>query len=177
METKSINTTNMKKIFSFDAETNGLWGCAFAISAVVKDGDDVKTFIGRCPITEDVNPWVKENVLPQMENIPVDCKDYSDLLKKFSEFYLENKSDSDIIVHMGVPVEAKVLLDMHSHGFIGDWDGPYPLIDISAYPEIGDSCDTYNKVNGIEIPDLDGGTHNPLYDSWSALLAYQHYKG
>ena len=34
-----------KKVFSLDAETNGLWGQAFAIGAVIyEDGREVKTF-------------------------------------------------------------------------------------------------------------------------------------
>lgn len=54
------------KIFSWDCETNGLWGRAFAIGAVVyEDGVEVKTFYARCPIEGKVDTWVEENVLPQ----------------------------------------------------------------------------------------------------------------
>ena len=57
-----------KKIFSFDAETNGLWGKAFAIAAVVTDenGKEIDQFIGRCPVQGEVNHWVSENVIPEM---------------------------------------------------------------------------------------------------------------
>jgi len=165
----------MRKVFSFDAETNGLWGKSFAIAAIVQfeDGNRVE-FLGRCPIQEEVNSWVAENVLPQMEGIPENYSSYEELLKAFIAFYLQHKDGADIIVHMGLPVEARVFLDAHTLGILGDWDAPYPLVDISAFPEIGTSVDTYNGEHGLNnlIPEVEGGTHNPLYDSYAALAAY-----
>ena len=164
----------MKKIFSFDAETNGLHGKAFAAAAVVRlEGRSIIEYIARCPIEDNVNDWVIENVLPQMEKVAITHDSYSEMLESFAKFYLENKNDANIIVHMGLPVEAKMLIDMHKMGFIGDWDMPYPLVDISAYHEIGTSVDTFNEKNGILIPSFEGGTHNPLYDSYAALYAYE----
>ena len=164
----------MKKIFSFDAETNGLWGQAFSIAAVLQN-EDGKTieFLGRCPIQENINPWVAENVLPQMEDVPENYSSYKELLKAFTAFYMDNKDGADIIVHMGLPVEAKLFIDAHNMGIIGDWDAPYPLIDICAFPEVGTSVDSYNRDNGIEVPFM-GSTHNPLYDSYAALAAYKN---
>ena len=55
------------KILSFDAESNGLYGPAFAIGAFLYiDGMEVSRFIGRYRLTGEINAWVKENVLPQM---------------------------------------------------------------------------------------------------------------
>lgn len=162
----------MNKYFSFDAETNGLWGQAFAIAAVCEDGSK---FIGRCPIEGDVNPWVRDNVLPQMEGIKITHSDYKSLLSDFMKFYLQKKEDRTILVHMGLPVEAKLFLDAHEMGIIGDWDAPYPLVDISAIPEINTSVDSYNKNLGIEVPEMEGGTHNPLYDSYATMMAYDYY--
>lgn len=53
-----IEELNNQSIMSFDAETNGLWGQAFAISAVVYDekGNEVERFLTRCPIEEEINP-------------------------------------------------------------------------------------------------------------------------
>ena len=164
-----------KKIMSFDCETNGLWGTAFAIAAIVENEDgSVEKFSARCPIEGEVNPWVKENVLPQIDG-EITHQTYASMLKSFAEFYLRHKEGAEIIVHMGVPVEAKVIIDLHSYGFIGDWDGPYPLIDISAIGEIGTSVDSYNASNGICV-DYNGSTHNPMYDSIAALCAYKHWK-
>jgi hypothetical protein len=163
-------------LFSFDVETNGLWGKAFAIGGVVYDtesGKEITSFLARCPIIEELNSWVGENVLPQLKNVLITHNSYEELVKAFSKFYMQYK-DSDIVVHMGMPVECRVLLDMHTMGFIGDWDAPYPLIDISAIPQISTSVDNYNKTHHIEIVDVEGATHNPLYDSRAAALAYLH---
>lgn len=125
------------------------------------------------PINGEIDPWVAEKVLPEMTAIPVTHKDYKSMLTDFMQFYIDNKSDADVIVHMGVPVESRLFLDAHSMGIIGDWDAPYPLIDISAFPEVGDSVDSYNKAHDIIVSDYEGGTHNPLYDSMAAALCYQ----
>lgn len=166
----------MKKIFSFDAETNGLWGQAFAIGAVITDtkGNILDKFIGRCPIDEIVNPWVADNVLPQMENVATTHSSYKELLKDFMSFYMKNKTDAHIIVHMGLPVEARLFLDAYNLGIIGNWDAPYPLIDICAFPQISDSVDNYNLKNGLVVDKniFEGGTHNPLYDSLATAVAY-----
>lgn len=164
-----------KKVFSFDSETNGLWGQAFSIAAIVmENGIEAARFIARCPIEEPVNSWVAENVLPQMVAIPETHENYNSMLTDFMQFYMEHKTDADVIVHMGLPVEARLFLDAHTAGIIGDWDAPYPLIDISAYLEVGDSVDRYNVDHGIVVPEFDGGTHNPLYDSFAAALCYNN---
>ena len=60
-----------KNILSIDAETNSLWSKAFAIAATLhnQEGKEIKNFIGRCPIKEEVNTWVEENVIPQIQAI------------------------------------------------------------------------------------------------------------
>jgi len=162
-----------KKIFSFDAETNGLWGQAFSIGAVTSDGNK---FVARCPIEGEVNHWVAENVLPEMADIPVTHKSYKSMLKDFAKFYMTHKKDADVIVHMGFPVESKVLSDMKEYGFIGEWDAPFPLIDISAFPQIGTSVDSYCEKNNLKAPEFTGGTHNPIYDAYMTMLAYKEVK-
>lgn len=168
-----------KKIFSFDAETNGLWGQAFSIAAIVYDESGVETarFIGRCPIVGETNPWVAENVLPTMTDIPVTHKSYDELLADFAKFYLANKTDAAVIAHMGFIVEVKLLRDAHERGFIGDWDAPYPLIDIAGNlqqaGEDATSVDAYVKKYALQVRDF-GTTHNPLYDSEVAAVVYRH---
>lgn len=175
----------MKKIFSFDAETNGLWGDAFAISAAVyEDGKLVNSFTAYLGPDGVTDGWVRDNVLPKLTDLTKTHDTYGAMLADFAEFYKANKSDSDIIAHMGVPVEAKVLLDMHTKGFIGDWDGPYPMIDIAGVLKAKGydptSVDSYNKEFNL----MDGrseaeglATHHPLYDSVAAAVAYIHLLG
>src|SRR3989339_176141 len=147
----------MKKVFSFDAETNGLWGKAFAIGALVYDeqGVEIARFVGRLPDTEVTDAWVRENVLPKIGDIPVTHADYDELLASFAEFYKANKMDADVIVHMGFIVEVKPLRDLHAAGLIGDWDAPYPLLDVSGnLQQAGEdptSVDGYVKKHELSV--------------------------
>jgi hypothetical protein len=166
------------RIFSFDAETNGLWGKAFAIAAIVFDENSkaIALFKGRCPITGEVNEWVKDNVLPQIEDLDVTYGSYELLLEAFSKFYLEFKADSAIIAHMPFPVETTVLRDMRDLGYIGDWDGPFPLIDVSGLllsrGEDATSVDAYCKKYDLKM--MAYSPHHPLYDSHAAAAVYRH---
>ncbi len=166
----------MQKIFSYDAKTNGLMGQAFSIGVIVADeqGNEIDRFVGRCPIEEEVDPWVKENVLPEMESIENTHDSYDSLLKGFNEFWNKHKDNSVALVHMGVPVEAKLWIDMYQKGIIGPFDAPYNAVDVASFSQVSDSVDSYNAENGIQINEADyaGGTHNPLYDSAAALAAY-----
>lgn len=172
----------MKKIFSFDGETNGLWGQPFSIAAIVydEDGNETARFVGRCPIEGEVDDFIAEKVLPQMKGIEESHDSYDGLLTAFAEFYLREKQDATVIAHMAVPVESGLLRDMHSRGKIGDWDGPYPLIDISGcLDQAGEdptSCDGYAEKYGVAVDPAEfaGGTHNPLYDSAQAAAVYRH---
>jgi hypothetical protein len=172
-----------KKLFSFDAEANGLWGKSFAIGALVYDANDVEIarFIGRLPDAVVTDAWVKEKVLPKIASMPVTHTTYGDLLADFAKFYLANKVGTDVICHMGYIVEAGLLRDMHTQGVIGDWDGPYPLLDVSGnLQQAGEdptSVDSYAKKHGLSVGEFEGGTHNPLYDSAVAAVVYRHLMG
>lgn len=170
------------KVFSFDAETNGLWGQAFALSAAVYEGGQLTAqftaYLGANGVTDE---WVRDNVLPKLSDLAVTHADYDAMLASFAEFYLANKGEADIIAHMGVPVESKVLLDMHGRGLIGDWDGPFPFLDVAsvlkARGEDPTSVDKYNEQHGLLAgrSEAEGlATHHPLYDSIAAAVAYMH---
>lgn len=170
------------KVFSFDAETNGLWGQAFALSAAVYDGGAmIAAFTGYLGSDGVTDGWVRDNVLPKLEGLEQTHDSYDEMLGDFARFYMEHKKDADIIAHMGVPVEAKVLLDMHQKGLIGDWDGPFPFLDVAGVLKAKGydptSVDKYNEHHGLlagrsEVEGL--ATHHPLYDSVAAAVAYQH---
>jgi len=170
----------MKKIFSFDAETDGLWGNPFAVAAIVyEDGKETNRFIGRLSDFAVTNKWVMENVLPTLENIAPTHETYEAMLSDFAIFYMANKADADCICHMGYIVEAHLLREMHRLGFIGDWDAPYPLFDVSgnlqAAGEHPTSVDGYAKKHSLPLSDF-GTTHNPLYDCEVAAKVYLHLK-
>lgn len=170
------------KIFSFDAETDGLWGQVFAIGAVVLDeqGKEIARFIGRLPDKVITSSWVRENILPQLADVPVTHESVEGLLSAFARFYLEHKADCEIVTHMGYIVEAWLLRQMYTMGVIGEWDGPYPLFDVSGNLQAaGDdptSVDNYAAKNGISVDGSYGTTHNPLYDAVVTVLVYRHLR-
>lgn len=173
--------TKELKLFSFDAETNGLWGQAFSIAAIVRDNEqEVARFVGRCPIEESVNPWVAENILPAMEGIEITHSSYKELLTDFVQFWMNHKGTFEdprvALVHMGHIVEAKLFRDAHKLSILGDWDAPYLWYDLCVLPEVQDSVDAYIKDRGIELDnEFVGGTHNPLYDSLVAAKVYEDW--
>ena len=166
------------KVFSWDVESNGLVGKGFAIGAVVydEDGNEIKQFYSRCPIMGEVDSFVEENVLPQMEELPVTHESYEEMLEAFASFFLENKEETHVIFHMGNPVEGRVIVDLHDFGFLGEFDGAYPWLDVAGCllmaGEDPTSVDSYNAKHGIVVPEDKGGTHNPLYDARAAALCF-----
>ena len=163
--------TKTNYCFSFDAETNGLWGQAFAIAAVVTDskGKITDKFEARLPDSFVSEEWVKENVLPALNDMTVTHSSYTDMLSTFAEFYHKYRETcAHFVVHMGYIVETKVLRDMHELKLIGDFEAPYPLLDISGnLQQAGfapDSVDDYAEQHSIKS-ELKCSTHHPLYDS------------
>jgi len=170
-----------QKAFSIDAETNGLWGRAFSVAAIVyEDGTETARFVGRCPIDGKADSFVAEKVLPEMAGITETHGSYPEMLEDFSKFYMDHKQDADIIAHIIVPVESSLIRDMHDFGYIGDWDAPFPLIDLAGMLRMAgfspSSVDDYNIKHGISANPVDfsGGTHNPLYDAAQTAMAYFH---
>lgn len=183
-----------KFTMSIDAESNGLWGNAFAVAGIIYDsqtGEEVDKICLRLPNEIVTDYWVKENVLPTL-NFPVTHtgnalfdtqiskekrlqKAYKEMLSDFSGWYKKYKDDSEVLWHMGHIVESHLFREMHDFGFIGDWDAPYVPIEVSTYLEMvgesADSVDSYAKKYNLEIKDY-GSTHNPLYDCEVAFKCY-----
>ncbi len=170
----------MRNIFSFDAEANGLWGEPFSIAAVVlsHSGEKLDQFLGRCPISAAPTDWVKENVLPAMDDIPETYGSYTALLKDFSVFYMKHKDTADTVVYIGGIVESGILWDMHEAGLIGEYDAPFPVHDVSGRLEqAGEdptSLEEYRIRYHIDISDLSKRAHNPVYDAALAARVYLH---
>ncbi len=172
-----------KKIFSFDAETNGLEGHPFSIAAFVCDeeGVEIDRFVGRCPIMDEVDVWVLENVLPPMEGIDQTHATLLELLRAFSEFYLKYTDDDTIILaHVQFPVEARVLTLMKKACMITTDEAPFPLHDTASVLEMLGEESTkhgaYKKKYDIDMSDIGGGWHNPLYDSVLTARVWIHLR-
>lgn len=172
----------MRTILSIDAETDGLWGDPFAVAAIVyQDGVEVARCVGRLPNDQVGDRWVQKNVLPALGPsdgaCPITHEYYSDMLSDFANFYMKHKSEAEVICHMGYIVEAHLFREMKRMGYIGEWDGPYPLLDVSGNLQAAGydptSVDSYAKAHSLSITDY-GTTHNPLYDAEVAAKVYMH---
>lgn len=166
------------KVFSIDAETDGLWGSPFAVAAIVyQDGQEVARFMACLPTSEVKNQWVIDNVLPTLAGVNPTHGYYEDMLADFAKFYMAHKQDADVVCHMGYIVEAFLFREMHRLGFIGEWAAPYPLYDVSGNLQqagySATSVDLYAKRHNLAISDY-GTTHNPLYDCEVAAKVYMH---
>ena len=170
----------MKRVISIDVESNGLWGVPFQVAMIVTDenGDIVDSINYRCPILGKVNKWVKENVLPKIEDIKETHNSLKDMLKDVSEFWLKYKNDAMMLVHMGFIVESGLFRNMYACGYIGEFDGPYEYIELAELlrcnGEKYDSVDEYIEKYGLNKPDIIGGTHNAMYDALATLEVYKH---
>ena len=170
------------KYVSIDAETNGLWGNPFAVAAVVynEEGEQEDAVIFRCPIEGEIDSWVEENVLPEMEGIEETHNSLTEMLASFGEWWMANKDGATVVWHMGHVVEAYLFRLLVEGGYIGEWDAPYVPVEVAmllgAAGEAPDSVDKYMEKYGLIEPILVGGTHNPLYDALVAAEVFFHLK-
>lgn len=168
-------------VLSVDAETDGLWGVPFAIGAVVYNliGEEIARYVGRSNVPP-TNPWVLENVSPNLNDIQV-VGDTNDLLRDFADFYNQMRSQYDVTVlwHMGHVVEAYLFRLLVEKKFVGQWDAPYVPVEVSAYLQMAgyapDSVDRCVEANNLQI-EFEGKTHNPLYDCIVAYRVWEHLK-
>lgn len=154
-----------------DAETNGLYGPAWAICAVeMKDGLEIARFEGRQAGYVPENQWVLENCYPHN----VDIREVPDLHAEFAKWWLDHKGPA--FAHMGAPVESGLFRALHERGLIGDFDGPYPLHDVATALLVKgcavDSVDDY--LDGIPIAKPEGHPHDCRYDVASTIAAMSY---
>ncbi len=170
----------MRKKFSCDAETNGLYGFVFAIGVVVfQAGVEIDRFVGRIPFRSVTNEWVKENVLPALEDMPITHQTTGELEEAFWKFWMKHREDSLVIAHCGSPVESGLFRRCVERDLVlRQWSGPFPAIDdvatlLRRLGEDPGSVDTYIQKHNLEVP-FDGTSHHPLYDAFAALVVWDH---
>ena len=126
--------------------------------------------------------WIKENVLHEWseeDNVKV-VDSFDELLKEFSEWWLMNKGDSEILWHMGITVESGMFRKCFERGYLEEFDTPYIPVELSTvlgmigkspeYPELY-LKDVNCKVDkGVEPR----GSSDPVYNAEVALTAYKH---
>lgn len=167
------------KLFSVDAETDGLYGPAIAIGAVVvENGMEIDRFEGRIPDFLVTNEWVKKNVLPNLKDMAITHDTSVDLEEEFWQFWIDH-GDCMVIAHCCYPVETGLFRrcverDMMARTFFG----PYPAIyDISTLLFINDhnpeSVDEYIKLHKLTV-NHSGNSHHPVYDALAAIAVFHH---
>lgn len=160
----------MKKYFSVDAETDELYGPAFAIGAVVwEDGKFTKQFKGVLKDADKfvTSDWVRENCLPIADGY-TQYETRADLLNAFWNFYMENKKDAQIFADVGAPVETQVfrecvMLDLKNR----QWDGPYPLDEVASILR-GRGIDP--DIDRIKFSGFNGRKHDPCDDAIASII-------
>lgn len=157
------------RYFSFDAETDGLFGPVFAIGAVVMNQNQeiLDQFTGVFSGEPIVDPWVRANCLP----VPEDFQAYSSreaLLNAFWNFYARHREDCTILADTPFPVEAGLLracidLDPQNRMQLS----PYPVIDAaSVFFAKGLDSDT----DRMEFSGYIGRKHDPLADAIASAI-------
>lgn len=179
----------MSKIFSVDAEVDGLYGRAFAIAVTVReDGHEVASFAGRIGDEFVTDRWVQENVLPALSGMEVTHTSPDELEEAFWAFWEETFIDGPygpgpdpqlaVVAHCGDPVESGlfarcVLRDELSRKF----KGPLPLHEVGslllALVEDPSSVDGYVERHGLTVP-FAGVSHHPMYDAAVAASVWEH---
>jgi hypothetical protein len=162
-------------IISLDCEANGLHGQIFAFAAALfVNGQEEDAVTARCPIDGPVDPWVAENVLPALDDLPVDIMLGWGLLQTWRDAYERWTADSPdvlVIAHVAWPIEARFLWEAHKDE---PFSGPFPLIDVSSMLHAHGlnplSVDRHLDDAGVPLPP--GSPHHPLYDCRAAAYAY-----
>ena len=121
-------------ILSLDVESNGLHGEGFAIGAVLlaADGTEAATFYARCPIGGDVDPWVRDNVLPPLADAPETHPTARAMRDAFWQWMAEHREGALIVADCGWPVEAGMLSACVADDPSRAFAGPYPLHEVAT---------------------------------------------
>lgn len=156
---------------TFDIESDGLYGEAFAVGAVVVDDNEaeIDRFSGVAEMDKVESEWVKQNCIPYLHEFPV-YPDRKSMRDAFWKFYMKYRSNARIVSDVPVPVEASflracVMDDPENRMFLA----PYPLIDVASVL----------FAAGMD-PNMDrtqfggGRAHNPLDDALNSYHACRY---
>ena len=169
--------TPKTNFLSFDVETNGLHGQAFAVGAVLMRAnmEIIDEFSGRCPIEGAVDPWVEKNVLPSIADLPTKYPDGLALREAFWQWYTVVKTQADYtIVNNGYPSEARFLIACQEDDLEKRYnEHPFPLIELnSLLLQVGvKPLALKKKFVEDEIQGQPPLHHHPRWDAWVTALA------
>jgi len=164
----------MKNIFSFDCETNGLYGKCFAVGAIIlsQKGLILDKFSGISQVEEVTNDWVKENVISNLTCLQ-QFSSRKQMRNAFWDFWMKHKDSCICISDFGVPVESGffkqcVMDDLNNR----QWNAPYPLHEVETLLIAkGVEPDT-NRIKYSEIDPNAVKQHNPVDDALVSGLCW-----
>lgn len=167
-----------------DCESAGLRGEIFAAAMVSPDGGTLFNGFYRNQALEN-NSWLRENVEPNLSGVEYpDRKPFlaaaAETWKKAKETYgwepwgPGNGIALAAVAHMGSPVEANFFQQLYEAGFIGEFDGPYPMHDTAPLLyHIGydpTSEQGFAAAVGMELPGYKA--HSALFDAQLTRLVW-----
>lgn len=124
---------NMKYLF-LDCESAGLRGEVFAAALINENGKTI--FDGYFQHADLVfNDWLRENVAPNVtgtcyENAAMFRAAFADAYESCRTEYGNGEYNSlAVVAHCGAPVEANFFQQLFDAGEIGEFSGPFPLLD------------------------------------------------
>jgi hypothetical protein len=180
---KNPPLSNKTKLLSFDLETNGLHGKAFAVGAVLMDrnGKVHDEFSARSPLVGAVDPWVKANVLPAIADMPITHSSYVDLREAFWKWYVAAEAKADyVLVKNGYPVEYRFLLDCQEANLKERyWQHPFPILDLSSLLiQVGQNPLAHRPKLEQKLATKDEYLqHHPLHDAkLAAMVAFEAFR-
>lgn len=165
-----------RRIFSVDAETDGLYGEPFAVGAVVLDeeGNEVARFAGTADPGSVKDQWVRENVLPVL-GPGVDFPTRLELREAFWEFWVSHREGALCVADVGTPVEAFLFRLCVGDDPARAKDGPFPVHELATLLLAGGLNPLAERALlasrwGVEWA---GRPHNPLDDARVAALLFR----
>jgi hypothetical protein len=160
------------RVFSFDAETDGLYGAPWAVGACVLDAEGriAASFAGQLDAAVVTDSWVRENVVPVVD-LPR-YPDRSTLLDAFWSFWMEYRDDVLCVADFGAPVEAglfRACVELDPAARM--WNGPYPLHELGTALLVAGFDPDVDRREMSGRPDL--APHDPLADAVASGLCWR----
>ena len=161
-----------KYIFVFDVENTSLIGTSIAFGAVVFDIETHK-IVDEIQILSNENlnkcsDWVKENVLPEINDMPT-CKTDLEMRTTFWNFYTKWKDKAEVWADVAFPVETQFLTDVANDDIKNrEFAMPYPLFDIANFIDINEDRIKLSGLQNLK-------QHNPKDDSLASAVCIINY--
>lgn len=178
MKDTRVDLRKVEYVFSFDAETDGLWGPVWSIAAVVLDewGNIEDKFEGRISDLSLVkDQWVREHIIPLCTSL-TPYPNARALRDAFWDFWLKWREKVIPVADCGSTVEAGLIRacvkdDLENRALLA----PFPIHDLGTLLLLSgkdpQQYRTGEASNRIALAYLEGeglNLHNPVDDAYAS---------